>query len=50
MLYIIIIYKESTGEMNKEYESAIKEIDKLVDVKRENENKKREEQWRDAYA
>ena len=36
--------------MNKEYESAIKEIDKLVDVKRENENKKREEQWRDAYA
>jgi len=50
MLYVSIIGVDGVGEMNKEYESAIKEIDKLVETKKENKNKKHEERWREAYS
>ena len=49
MLYISIIDVDGVREMNKEYESAIKEIDKLGETKREDKNKKHEERWREAY-
>ena len=49
MIYISIIDADGEGEMNKEYESAIKEIDKLVETKKEDKNKKQEERWREAY-
>ena len=39
MLYISIIDMGGAGDMNKEYESAIKEIDKLVEPKKEDKNK-----------
>ena len=49
MLYISFICVDGVGDMNKEYESAIKEIDKLGETKREDKNKKHEERWREAY-
>ncbi|GAF79320.1 unnamed protein product [marine sediment metagenome] len=49
MLYISIIGVDGVGDMNKEYESAIKGIDKLVETKKEDKNKKHEERWREAY-
>ena len=49
MLNISNIRVDGEGEMNKEYESAIKEIDKLVETKKEDKNKKHEERWREAY-
>ncbi len=49
MLYISIIDRDGAGDMNKEYESAIKEIDKLGEIKKEDKNKKHEERWREAY-
>ena len=49
MLYISIIDMGGVGDMNKEYESAIKEIDKLVEPKKEDKDKKQEERWREAY-
>ena len=49
MLCISIICADGVGEMNKEYESAIKEIDKLGETKKEDKNKKLEERWREAY-
>ncbi len=49
MLFISIMGMDGIGEMNKEYESAIKEIDKLGETKKEDKNKKQEERWREAY-
>ncbi len=49
MLYISNIYMDGVGDMNKEHESAIKEIDKLVEPKKEDKDKKQEERWREAY-
>ncbi len=49
MLHISIIDVDGVGEMNKEYESAIKEIDKLGEIKKEDKNKKHKERWREAY-
>ena len=49
MLFISIIGMDGVEDMNKEYESAIKEIDKLGETKREDRNKKHEERWREAY-
>ena len=49
MLFISIIGMDGVGDMNKEYESAIKEIDKLGEAKREDRTKKHEERWREAY-
>ena len=42
MLYISNICMDGVGDMNKEYESAIKEIDKLVEPKKEDKDKKQE--------
>ena len=39
MLFISIIGMDGVGDMNKEYESAIKEIDKLGEIKKEDKNK-----------
>jgi len=49
MLYIGNICMDGVGDMNKEYESTIKEIDKLVEPKKEDKDKKQEERWREAY-
>ena len=49
MLFISIIGMDGIEDMNKEYDSAIKEIDKLGETKREDKNKKHEERWREAY-
>ncbi len=49
MIFISNIGMDGVGAMNKEYESAIKEIDKLGETKREDRNKKHEERWREAY-
>ena len=49
MLYISNICMDGVGDMNKEYELAVKEIDKLGETKREGKNKKLEERWREAY-
>ena len=49
MLYISNICMDGVGEMNKEYESVVKEIDKLVEAKKEDKDKKQEERWREAY-
>jgi len=35
--------------LNKKYESAIKEIDKLVETPKEDKKKKHEERWKEAY-
>ena len=43
------IYMICGEKMDKDYESAIKEIDKLVVTKKEDKNKKHEERWREAY-
>ncbi len=50
MLFISIIDVDGVGDMNKEYESAIKEIDKIVETKKEGKNKEHEERWREAYS
>ena len=49
MLYISNTCMDGVGEMNKEYESVVKEIDKLVEAKKEDKNKKQEERWGEAY-
>ena len=49
MIYISNICMDGVGDMNTEYESAIKEIDKLGEPKKEDKNKKHEERWREAY-
>ena len=49
MQYNSIICMGGIGDMNKKYESAIKEIDKLEETKKADKNKKHEERWREAY-